>query len=347
MSTNEYMSLKQEIYICLTLLIWLILSPIMIRWSYQIWKNRQTLIMQKRYINISMTCCAICILCNIITIPLDLDMFFTNIPHLYSLSHAIISSIIHYCIFYLLSQRFYMLFFNINWTIITLSSHWIIHIRKPSTKIRQKAIALKALNITPNYSAISSILPARFCENIDPDIVEKSFIKYQSKYGSIKNVHKITTLFYMCTSILYTLLCAVIYFFTNNNIWQHALNCIFLLLPCCIIFYLWTKIPNNINDQFFFYQEMHKLLIIISITCFLKLFLYIIAIIYTYVTYFQWYFTNFNLKISQHIITMLSCFLIVYYQTQWILNQIENQKQIYNKLFPSTCPSLCVIKTKN
>ncbi len=214
---------------------------------------------------LSLTCCVTCILSTIISIPLDLHSFVSNIPQSYSLSHAIICGVIQCYIFYLLSSRFYMLFFDINWTIITLSSHWLIHIPKLASKDMEHARLSEAQHTTPDYTVMTATLPARFNTNIDTDVTQNWFIKHKSKYGSIKNIKKLTRIFFGVASVVYVSISVLI--FAHN---QHLKTCTFnyfMAVSHRFSIFVNTIWCNNLfmekntiqyqYDQFFFYQEMH------------------------------------------------------------------------------------------
>ena len=126
-------------------LIWLISFPLMVKWVWDIGKKQETIIMRKRYIGLSLLSCSLCIIWIVIGLPIfiiqgNLNMF--DIDESYEVAFGVATSIVYpvlnFGIIYALLIRIFMLYFFHNWTDVTLNSHWIIHIRKPSSKDREK-----------------------------------------------------------------------------------------------------------------------------------------------------------------------------------------------------------------
>eukprot|EP01084_Bolivina_argentea_P250034 418772_1 len=142
---SSSINVKQITQICLLFIIWLIISPIMLRWMYKIILKKHHIIMQKRYVQLSLLSCILCIIWIIIALPLHIlqNVFINKIG--LDIIVNILYSILNYCILYTLLARFTMFYFYQNWNDITLSSHWIVHIRKPSSKDKERARKLLQL----------------------------------------------------------------------------------------------------------------------------------------------------------------------------------------------------------
>eukprot|EP01084_Bolivina_argentea_P267999 455092_1 len=139
----------QIIQIAVILLICLILTPIMIYWTCKVYRKRKTIIMQKRYIGLSIVSCCLSIVWMFCGVPVFIWYSFLvhdssiTLPVGVALSN--LYPILGHGIMYTHVVRFFLLNFHLNWASVTLSSHWIIHIRKPSSKDKEREKKLMAL----------------------------------------------------------------------------------------------------------------------------------------------------------------------------------------------------------
>lgn len=143
---EEKISIPQMIHVFGILSgIWLIAFPCMVKWVWTIGKKQETIIMRKRYIGLSLLSCSLSIIWIVVGLPIYIIHGNLNIFHIdesyevaFGVATSIVYPVLNFGIIYALLIRVFMLYFYHNWTNITLNSHWIIHIRKPSSKDREK-----------------------------------------------------------------------------------------------------------------------------------------------------------------------------------------------------------------
>lgn len=292
-------SIPQMIHVCIIIILWLILWPLMIKWVYKISKKKNTIIMRKRYIGLSLLSCSLCIIWLLCLFPLifiqgNLDLFFEKHINEYYLSFGVAISIFYPILnfgnLYALLIRFFFCYFYHNWTDITLSpdSHWIIHIRKPSSKMLEDEKKRKenkhtntkkrAINsphyLRPNHNDKKNNINNNNNQNNEQSLSEEEaihnkiifpskvvnswFYINRAKYGNLHSV--ISKLYLYCVMAI----CAVIFVsimavYSENNEpasnWPAAdnmVNFILWLLPTCVIIYFWKNTPKGGSDIFFF-----------------------------------------------------------------------------------------------
>eukprot|EP01084_Bolivina_argentea_P250033 418766_1 len=345
---SSSINVKQITQICLLFIIWLIISPIMLRWMYKIILKKHHIIMQKRYVQLSLLSCILCIIWIIIALPLHIlqNVFINKIG--LDIIVNILYSILNYCILYTLLARFTMFYFYQNWNDITLSSHWIVHIRKPSSKDKERAKRLQLENRetilldlpivrpmndntlhaeTNQHTMINNepILAMHHLIQFPCKIAESWFVKNRRKYGSVLVIlHRLwspwmlSVSIIMCIEILAAYYKHIVYFILID-----VIILLLLLMPCIAIIYLWKHTPKTINDSFFFRDEMRNLFITITTVCCL----YSLLILLTTVN--RLYTSNiFDIIVTifDEVFVIFTCVIILYYQTEWLIVNIKKRE---------------------
>eukprot|EP01084_Bolivina_argentea_P208271 355164_1 len=152
--------------------------------------------MQKRFIGLSLCSCSLCILQTFVDVPLFVCVTFfplTNARTWVFVLYVFHSMLIH-GVLYLSCIRFFMFYFDIHWTAITVSTpaHWIIHVRKPSSKSKARDQLWRTLQAadpsdpSAHFNSLSHPNPDTITlhNRITSEVEENWFIKHKQPYGS-------------------------------------------------------------------------------------------------------------------------------------------------------------------
>eukprot|EP01083_Nonionella_stella_P102893 293231_1 len=277
-------------------LVWIILTSILSIWTYKVAEMDvfTSIIMQKRYIGLSLTSCGFCIARVLTSYALLISIVYNPFNNTSKTLFMWFHSLFFYGILYLLFIRFYMHYFQMNWTAITTSNPWTIHFRKPSSRDQS--------NQAQHHRTV----------------LEEWFIKHKKTHGTLPSVIR-----GYCVIFLIHHPCLMILFVSLSPILYHIMESIPIIIFIGCIAYLWKNTPHlDDDDTFLIRKEQRQLMLCIIAAC-------VVYVSCGIVMIFVPSAVRVYCKIANEISIVTMCSLLVYVQTAWISNQINKQIQLF------------------
>ena len=232
-------SVKWALFSSLTAINVVILAPCCWYFSRQFYKHRRNMVIHKRYPKLTMIWCILSILSITITRPLylftyticdDPQNFNLDCNYIQNQNFIFMMHYIHTFFFYLthfagwvLLLRYWLIYFNVNWTKATLSKTWKIH--------------LNHLEIAKNW-----------------------YLSHKSTFGNSKYCLKRMTIVYLIVAAI--MVCLMIFALESDGPSINAIaGLLFNIAPLVIMCILVYKI-RAFGDNFYIVQEIKWLIIV-------------------------------------------------------------------------------------